>query len=140
MDTKLIVKYNELLADWERKLKCVSCYFGAIFPETIKDYLGGNRSANLVILQRADVLSDDLKSVTEDNSQLLSRLSPVLHGLCPLAADARISQINKLLQSRIIRKHTLVFGYFAQLAVIALDRIGGIYNPPNRRCIIKISR
>ena len=57
---------------------------------------------------------------------MLGRLSPVGDRHRPSFADARVSHVNQLFESGIRSENTLIFGRFPQLAMISLDRIGGV--------------
>ena len=71
----------------------------------------------------------DPEPVREQDGQLLGRLSPVLHRLCPFLPDSRKCKIDKFFQGGIRCKYALVLGYLAELAVIAFYGICSIYYP-----------
>lgn len=92
-----------------------------------------NGSAKLSILSKNSkqkILSgQDPELIREQDGQLLGRLAPVLHRLCPLLPYSRKCKIDKFFQGGIRCKYALVLGYFAELAVIAFYGICSIYYP-----------
>lgn len=92
-----------------------------------------NGSAKLSISsknsKRKMLSGQDPEPVREQDGQLLGRLAPVLHRLCPLLPYSRKCKIDKFFQGGIRYKYTLVFGYLAELAVIAFYGICSIYYP-----------
>jgi hypothetical protein len=71
------------------------------------------------------------KPILEANGQLVEDLRPVGDGPGPLLDDVYIGQVKQFANSLPTGERRLVFGDFAQLAIIAFDGVGGVNQAPD---------
>lgn len=78
--------------------------------------------------------------IREENRELKQHLSPVLNTTSPFANDVHGREVEHFEQSFIRREDTFPLRDFAELAVIALDDVGCVDQPPNLRRVFKEGR